>query len=161
MSLALKLARLCLDCDHLAERAVCPRCGSRAMFPVARWLRPLGGPDAGTAAPEARRGAPRPSEARVLIVVPRDNRRLHTLLRRCLRPGAPVSVVYERRVRERRRTRGSPPVERRRRDRRQRGPAAWLYEIPSARPSPVAAVLVAAARRSPGVERAPAGVTPR
>lgn len=64
-----------------------------------------------------------------LIVVQRYERELYKVLRQSFKEDAPVAVIYERRLRERRRGSIAPRGDRRRRDRRQRRPSASLYEV--------------------------------
>jgi hypothetical protein len=63
-----------------------------------------------------------------LIVVQPGQRDLYDVLRASLKEESPVAVIYERRIRERRRGSDSPRGDRRRSDRRQRRPSGWLYE---------------------------------
>ena len=41
MTLAVRSARLCLDCDILSDSPTCPVCGRSHTFPLAVWMRPL------------------------------------------------------------------------------------------------------------------------
>lgn len=66
---------------------------------------------------------------RCLIVVQPHEHELYKLLRGSFREDAPVAVIYERRIRERRRGSNTPRADRRRADRRQRRPSALLYQI--------------------------------
>ena len=65
---------------------------------------------------------------RWLIVLQSHQRGLYEVLRRSLKEESPVTVIYDRRERERRRGSDSPRSDRRRTDRRQRRPSGWLYE---------------------------------
>jgi hypothetical protein len=65
---------------------------------------------------------------RWLIVVQPHRRELYEVLRRSLKEEGPVMVIYDRRVRERRRGSLSSGADRRRTDRRQRRPSGVLYE---------------------------------
>jgi hypothetical protein len=63
-----------------------------------------------------------------VIVIQPGQRALYEALRRSLKDDGPVTVVYDRRTRERRRVRLSSGRERRRVPRRRRVPDGWLYE---------------------------------
>jgi hypothetical protein len=65
---------------------------------------------------------------RLLIVIQQHQRDIYELLRQHLKEDAPVTLIYERRVGERRRGGGAQRTDRRRTDRRQRRPDAWLYD---------------------------------
>ena len=41
MTLAVRSARLCLDCDILSDSSTCPVCGRNHTFPLVAWMRPL------------------------------------------------------------------------------------------------------------------------
>ena len=38
MGFDLSKARLCLDCEFVDAYQVCPKCGSKAVFPISRFL---------------------------------------------------------------------------------------------------------------------------
>jgi hypothetical protein len=80
--------------------------------------------------PEVRHGgtATMTTQPRVLIVIQHQHRELYDLLRESLKDHAPVAVMYERRVRERRRGSDGPRSDRRQTDRRQRRPTALIYD---------------------------------
>lgn len=63
-----------------------------------------------------------------LIVLQPNQRALYEVLRKSLKEESPVTVIYDRRFRERRRGSVSSRSDRRRTDRRQRRPNGWLYE---------------------------------
>jgi hypothetical protein len=63
-----------------------------------------------------------------LIVLQPNQRALYEVLRRSLKEESPVTVIYDRRSRERRRGSVSSRSDRRRTDRRQRRPSGWFYE---------------------------------
>jgi hypothetical protein len=65
---------------------------------------------------------------RWLIVLQANQRALYEVLRQSLKADSPVSVIYDRRFRERRRGSVSARSDRRRTDRRQRRPSGWFYE---------------------------------
>lgn len=84
-----------------------------------------------------------------LIVLQGNQRALYDALRASLKPDSPVTVMYDRRLRERRRGSDSPRGDRRRADRRQRRPSGWLYEgevvriVESPAPGPAASAVPA------------------
>jgi hypothetical protein len=134
----LETARVCLDCDLLADSLVCPLCARARTVPIAWWLRPLDGAPLPTAlvtyrAASGPGASPRPARAdsaaaRAVIVVQGAHAELYERLRRSLPTDAPFDLIYERRRRDRRRAEGIPGVERRRANRRQRAPAAMIYD---------------------------------
>jgi hypothetical protein len=65
---------------------------------------------------------------RWLVVLQPNQRALYEVLRQSLKADSPVSVIYDRRFRERRRGGVSARSDRRRTDRRQRRPSGWFYE---------------------------------
>lgn len=138
LQLPLAAARLCVECDLLTNAPDCPNCGRESTHPVSAWLRPMnaGRPD-GNGSGRDRRPAqgrrhngsgPSPDGRRWLIVIQRERRYVFNLLRRWLRADAPVDLIYERRVGERRRGSEPPRADRRRGDRRRRQPSAWIYD---------------------------------
>ncbi|MBI4460788.1 MAG: hypothetical protein HY648_12120 [Acidobacteria bacterium] len=48
MSIPLRSARLCLDCETVFQEARCPSCGSESFFPLSRWVRPAMASDSAT-----------------------------------------------------------------------------------------------------------------
>jgi hypothetical protein len=65
---------------------------------------------------------------RWLIVLQPNQRALYEALRQSLKEESPVTIIYDRRFRERRRGGVSARSDRRRTDRRQRRPSGWFYE---------------------------------
>lgn len=115
----------CPKCKTLLRKTadVCPQCGVKmpGIFgappvpaDVERRMREL----------KERRENPPPSPAplarRYLIIVARDRQELYTYLTKKFAGDSGVDVIVERRVRERRRESGDPPLNRRRSDRRMR-----------------------------------------
>jgi hypothetical protein len=123
LHLPLRRLALCLDCDETVEIGLeaCPICGSETRAPPARFLeiapagplhRLVGGLSGGRAASkwriEGRHAAPS------LLLVARVRPGLYAQLERALAGDPAVQVLLDRRVRERRQSRGSRLVERRR-----------------------------------------------
>ncbi len=65
---------------------------------------------------------------RWLIIVQPHQQELYDLLKRSLPHDAPITLMYERRLRERRRGSDAPRLDRRRVDRRRRRGSALIYE---------------------------------
>ncbi|HEV8309443.1 MAG TPA: hypothetical protein VGW35_17420, partial [Methylomirabilota bacterium] len=65
---------------------------------------------------------------RWLIVVQQGHRELYEFLRQNFMAEAPIDLIYERRVGERRRGGNAPRSDRRQADRRQRRPTAWFFQ---------------------------------
>jgi hypothetical protein len=133
--LPLDEARLCLDCDILTDTPTCPACDRVQTFPLALWLipleaaaiRPWGAAEGGPrpTRPEPRSSPPWPagsaSEPRPgwLIVVRAGDWELYDYLRRRFEALPDVSVILDRRKRERRGPRDAvAPRDRRSRQRR-------------------------------------------
>jgi hypothetical protein len=128
MVLPLPEARLCLDCDCLTDRLLCPRCDREGTVPIVGWFRPLEGSPARSPRPAKTAASPR----RWAIVVRHGHHELYRVLRHAL-VGTGVEILYERRVGERRRIAAGPrPGERRRTDRRRSRASAVLYETAAA-----------------------------
>jgi len=125
MSLSLKRARLCLDCDCLTDELFCPWCDRDGTVPITGWFRPMD--DGEVNAPRHGKTQP-PAGRRWILVVQHHQRDLYRVLRQAL-AGKGVEVLYERRVGQRRRTTAGPAAEERRRgDRRRPRPSAVTYQ---------------------------------
>jgi hypothetical protein len=133
MTLSLKRARLCLDCDCLTDEVTCPWCDRAGTVPLAGWFRPMddGKVDA------ARQGKAAGAAARQwILIVQHHQRDLYRILRQALAETG-VEVLYERRIGQRRRIAAGPAAEERRRtDRRRPRPSAVVYQESAAAGKP-------------------------
>ena len=125
MSLSLKRARVCLDCDCLTDEQSCPWCDRGPTVPLAGWFRPI--EDDKTGATRQEKSSP-PVARQWILIVQHHQRDLYRVLREAL-TGTGVEVLYDRRVGQRRRTAAGPAAEEQRRtDRRRPRPSAAVYE---------------------------------
>ncbi len=125
--LPLRNLALCLDCDECFALGgeLCPACGSRTWTPAARFLDLVAAPG-----PHRRNGSARKVTARQaaeelaivkqLLIVARNRRQLYEEIKRAFAGHENVDVILDRRVLERRRSKGALEVDRRSRSRRSR-----------------------------------------
>ena len=124
MSLSLKRARVCLDCDCLTDEQSCPWCDRGPTVPLAGWFRPI---EDDKTATRQEKSSP-PVARQWVLIVQHHQRELYRVLREAL-TGTGVEVLYERRVGQRRRTAAGPAAEEQRRaDRRRPRPSATVYQ---------------------------------
>jgi len=125
--LPLRNLALCLDCDECFALgyADCPACGSRTWTPAARFLELVSGPRAPRVGESARKALSRRAAedlaiAKHLLIVARHRRELYADVKRAFAGHESVEVILDRRAGERRQRKGTPTLDKRRRDRRSR-----------------------------------------
>jgi hypothetical protein len=125
--LPLRKLALCLDCDECFSLGaqLCPACGSGTWTPAARFLDLMTASRTHRAAGgvrrlPTRRAAEELAIAKHLLIVARHRRELYQEIERAFAGHESVQVVLDRRVTERRQSKESPTVDRRRRNRRSR-----------------------------------------
>lgn len=125
--LPLRNLALCLDCDECFALGgeLCPACGSRTWTPAARFLDLVAAPrshrgNGSTRKMAARQGAEELAIVKQLLIVARNRRQLYEEIKRAFAGHENVDVILDRRVLERRRSKGAPEVDRRSRNRRSR-----------------------------------------
>ncbi len=127
LHLPLRNLALCLDCDECFALgyADCPACGSRTWTPAARFLELVSEPGASRARESSRKGPSRRAAedlaiAKHLLIVARHRRELYDQVKRAFAGHESVEVILDRRAGERRQRKGTPVLDKRRRDRRSR-----------------------------------------
>lgn len=127
LHLPLRNLALCLDCDECFALgyADCPACGSRTWTPAARFLELVSEPGTPRARESSRKGPSRRAVedlaiAKHLLIVARHRRELYEQVKRAFAGHESVEVMLDRRAGERRQRKGTPALDKRRRDRRSR-----------------------------------------